>query len=331
MKKFIFFAALAVFAIGSYGRNTIGTAHAQTITPTQTAALEQELDVAKATLANLEMQAGMVPPGDSGSATVATQTPVVTAQPVVTSAGLSTSQISALNGTLSTLATMLTQLSASVAVNTTLTPAQQASVAATLGNMNSILANIVSTVKNGGYAVASTQSFTPAPIAAAIPSSGSGATTGIHPTTAASNPSTAANSAPATAPAVTAQATPPPVVAQSAPTTPAATNNPAPAQTAQAWTIWSFTKAHWPTIVIVLLIIAILAILFWPEKETAVKTVSTGNSGSGKPKSAPVPAPSTANLSQNNPSSGKPVMNVSNGPAAPATPVANAVAAPAQK
>ncbi len=69
MKRLLIFAGLIV-AIGSIGGNIL-TAHAQTttaqaLTPEQVATLEQELAVAKATLANLQMQAGVVPDGDGG-------------------------------------------------------------------------------------------------------------------------------------------------------------------------------------------------------------------------------------------------------------------------
>ena len=76
MKKILFFAALIV-AIGSIGGNIL-TVHAQTtstLTPAQTVMFEQELAVAKATLVNLEQQAGMVPAGDSGTATAVTAQP----------------------------------------------------------------------------------------------------------------------------------------------------------------------------------------------------------------------------------------------------------------
>ena len=316
MKRLLFFAALIV-AIGSIGGNIL-TVHAQTVstlTPTQTATLEQELAVAKATLVNLEQQAGMVPAGDSGTATaVAAQPVAVVAQPVVVTApsisaasGLTANEVSAFQSTLNTLAATLTQLNGSLAVNSTLTPAQQQTVQGTLNGMQSTLVAMATSISNDS-AIAGSASAS-APIAAAKPS----------------NTPVAVNAAPATP--TTAPTTPVVAAAQPAP----AVNAAAP-QTAQVSSFWSFTKAHWPTIVIVLLVIAILAILFWPEKEKA-KTISAGNSGSGKPKSAPT-SNTTASLSHNitsNPAVAKSTMNSSSDVHAPATPMSNAVAAPSQK
>lgn len=311
MKRLLFFAALIV-AIGSIGGNMV--AHAQTLTPAQTAAIQQQLDVAKATLANLEMQANVVPPVDAGTpgtipASIAGTgsqgaTPVVAA---TAATALSADQISAFKTTLSTLAAMLTQLDASLATNTTLTPSQETAVQATLNGMQGTLVAMANDVANGGGTNPVANS---APVAATQPASAP----------------IAVNSAPAVAAVATPSTT---VVAQ---TQPATVDNTVP-QTAQASSLWSFTKAHWPTIVIVLLVIAILAILFWPEKELAVRTVSTGAAGSGKPKSAPTAtatSTTTVNFSRETTSTlTKPIAN-SNAPA-PATPVASAVAAPSQK
>ncbi len=76
MKRLLFFAALIV-AIGSIGGNML-TAHAQTaptvtmttvssLTPAQIAAIKQQLQVAQATLINLEMQNGIATPTDAGT------------------------------------------------------------------------------------------------------------------------------------------------------------------------------------------------------------------------------------------------------------------------
>jgi hypothetical protein len=320
MKKLLFFAALIV-AIGSIGGNMV--AHAQTLTPAQTAAIQQQLDVANATLANLEMQAGIVPPVDAGTpgtipASIA-GTGSQNATPVVAAAttGLSAAQISAFKTTLSALAATLTQLDASLATNMTLAPSQETAVQATLNGMQGTLVAMATDIANGGNS----------PVANSAP---------IAVTQSASAP-VAVNNAPApttvgSAPVVAATATPSTtVVAQ---TQPATANNPVP-QTAQVSSIWSFTKAHWPTIVIVLLVIAILAILFWPEKKEPVRTVSTSAAGSGKPKLAPIStattvSTTTVNFSRETTSAPvKPIAN-SNVPT-PATPVANAVAAPMQK
>ncbi|HEY5220660.1 MAG TPA: hypothetical protein VIJ29_00710 [Candidatus Paceibacterota bacterium] len=318
MKRLLILAGLIVAIVVSFGGNSL-VAHAQTaattqtLTPAQTAALQQELDVANATLANLEMQAGVVPPADAGTPSVipasiagtGTQGGTAVATAPAASTGLSASQVSAFQGTLNTLATALTQLSASVAANTTLTPSQDAAVATTLNGMQGTLVAMANTIATAGNSASAPVAITPvtgSPVA--VNSAPSAATT----------PSTAVGSAPTTAPST-------PTVAQTQP----ATVNTVP-QTAQASSLWSFTKSHWPTIVIILLVIAILAILFWPEKET-VRTVPTATAGSGKPKSAPT---STITMNQNTASSPARPMASSNTPP-PATPVANAVAAPAQK
>jgi len=250
-------------------------------------------------LANLEMQAGMIPPADAGTkTTVPPSTGIVShTATTVTAAGmgLSAPQINALKSTLQTLTVTLSALDTSVAANTTLTPSQVTAVQTTLNGMKTTLVAMTNIIANGGNAPAAS-----APVAVNAPST-------------ATAPSMAPTVAqiPATAP-VTAQATP---VANAVP------------ETAQASSIWGFTKDHWPTIVIILLVIAILAILFWPEKESA-KTVPTGTSGSGKPKSAPTPIV-TASQSQDA-ASVRPMMSNAI-PTPPATPVANAVAAPSQK
>jgi len=178
---------------------------------------------------------------------------------------------------------------------------------ATLSGMQNTLVAMTNTIANGGNMSAS------APVA----------------TTATPSAPIAVNTAPAMSavPSTSAPASAPTVAAA----TPAITSQPTPSanvvpETAQASSFWSFTKAHWPTIVIVLIVLAILAILFWPEKES-VKTVSTSTSGSGKPKSAPTPS---ASFSATTAPSAHTASATHSAPA-PATPVASAVAAPAQK
>jgi hypothetical protein len=289
MKRLLLYVALIV-AIGSIGGNIL-TTHAQTTT----AELQQQLDVAKATLANLEMQAGTVPPTDSGAPATVSQT---------AGTGLTAEQVAEFSATLNTLAASLTQLGATVSTNTTLTPSQTVAVATTLNGMQNTLLAMANTIATAN-SVPNT-----APVASAKPASSP---------VAVNNPAPAAPSSqtPTTAPAAAAPA----VVAQTAPSA----QKSAP-QTAQASSIWSFTKAHWPTIVIVLLVIAILAILFWPEKET-VKTVPVGTSGSGKPKSAPTTTVTMNQQTASNPP--RPATPAVHAPS-PATPVASAVAAPSQ-
>ena len=322
MKRLLFFAALIV-AIGSFGGH-ITAVHAQAIstqalTSEQTAALQQQLDVAKATLAQLEMKAGMVPPADAGTPSVIPTsiagTGSQTSATVATNSGLSADQISAFKGTLSTLAATLTQLNTSLTANAALAPSQEAAVATTLSGMQNTLVAMANTIATANNLPAS------APVAAAQPA---GSPVAVNNPSTATTPGAAAGSASA---AQTPSATTPAVTAQVLPST----NNNVP-QTAEASSFLGFTKAHWPTILIILLVIAILAILFWPEKQEPVKTVSTGTSGSGKPKSAPT-MNATVSQSQNTASfSAKPMTNNSHAATpAPATPVASAVAAPSQK
>jgi hypothetical protein len=270
MKKIFFFAVLAV-ALAGYGVST-GIANAQTVTSSQVsnAALEQELQVAKATLINLETQQGMVPQGDdqlgSSAAPVVAQT-----QPTQTQAttGLSVSQISAFENTLATLVGTLSQLNATLNANPNMDASQIAAIETTLNGMQGTVVAMANGIATDEAA---------SPIAMTSP--------------AASTPST--NGTPASAPAQVAQTAPTPVsaptaaVSASVPATsanaPAAVVATNPVQaTAQASSIWSFTKSHWPAIVIILLVIVILAILFWPESGsdetvttmTSQKTVTT--------------------------------------------------------
>ncbi len=319
MKRLLFFAALIV-AIGSIGGNML-TAHAQTaptlssLTPAQIAALQQQLQVAQATLVNLEMQNGIATPTDAGTPSAIPMSIAGTGSQEVTpvvaaTMGLSASQINAFKTTLSALATTLAQLDASLATNTTLTPSQETAVQTTLNGMQGTLVAMANDIANGG----SNPVANSAPIAVTQSVSAPVAIKNTPPSVAAV-PATPVGSAP--------------IATQ---TQPATANNAVP-QTAQASSIWSFTKAHWPTILIVLLVIAILAILFWPEKKEPVRTVSTGAAGSGKLKSAPIPtatSTTTVNFSRETTSTlTKPI--ASNNAPAPATPVASAIAAPLQK
>jgi hypothetical protein len=317
MKKILFFAALIV-AIGSIGGNML-TAHAQTaptvtttaissLTPAQIASLKQQLQVAEATLINLEMQNGIATPADAGTPNIIpasiAKTGSQSESPVVAAAtGLSASQINAFKTTLSALSATLTQLDASLATNLTLTPSQEIAVQATLHNMQGTLVAMADNIANNSNS----------------PIANSASVAATQPTSA----SVAINSVPTSA--KTAPANSAPTVAQTQPTS---VSNAVP-QTAQASSLWSFTKAHWPTIVIVLIVIAILAILFWPEKKELVHTVSTGAAGSGKPKSAPTPTVTTSQSQSTTSVTVKSMSATTTTP--PATPVANAVAAPLQK
>jgi hypothetical protein len=253
MKKILFFAVLAV-ALAGYGMHTAGVAHAQTTSSqTDNAAMEQQLQVAKATLINLEMQEGITPQGDDQLGSSATP-PVTQTQPAQTTTGLSVSQISAFENVLTSLLGTLSQLNATLGANPNMSTSQLAAIQSTLGGMQTTLvamANQIATDETASPVAMTTPANTPAPA----------------PTTAQNTP---------TAPVAMANpATPATPVTTAAPVVPAAAN---PVQaTAQASSIWSFTKAHWPAIVIIILVIAILAILFWPERESksSVTTVTT--------------------------------------------------------
>jgi len=170
MKRLFFFAAF-VLAIGSYGGH-ISPAHAQTLTSSDTASLQQQLDVAKATLANLETQAGVTPTGDAGSASTATvvtpvvATPVAVAQPVTAAAPeLTAADVATFQNTLSELTATLTQLNASLAASASISPAQQSSVEVTLNGMKGTLvamANAI-TASNGVVATPVTKVSASAP------------------------------------------------------------------------------------------------------------------------------------------------------------------------
>lgn len=273
MKKYFVFAVLAI-AMAAFART--GIVHAQTATTTSanTATEQQQLDVAKATLINLEMQAGMTPQGDDQLGTGAVLGASTTTVPSTMTAttGLSTSQVSYFEGALSQLVSSLAQLNATLQANPNMSSAQLSAIATTLGGMQSTVSNLTTQIaqdEQGG-----------APVAVTNPSTtGNTGTTGATATTgntgvAQANPGQTATGT-ATAPATT-----------------TVTN---PVQTtAQAGSIWSFAKSNWPVIVIIVLVIAILAILFWPEGDgkkpgaptstvsTAKTTTVTGPSGTMK-------------------------------------------------
>ena len=241
MKKLFFFAVLAV-ALAGFGMQA-GTVHAQSMTTSASvsnAQLEQQLQVAKATLINLEMQQGMIPAGDSQMTSGTAVQPVATTQS--NASGLTPTEVSYFNGLLSQLTSSLAQLEATIVANPNLNTTQIASISVTLSGMRGTLLAMTTQIVQDEHN---------SPIAMTAPSKGvvAGAST--------------------TTPAQIAQTTPAAIPA-AAPVT----------NTVQATTwassVWSFTKSNWPVIVIILLVIAILAILFWPESEAEepVKTVS---------------------------------------------------------
>jgi hypothetical protein len=261
MKKIFFFAVLAV-ALAGFGMQA-GTVHAQSMTataaPVSNAQLEQELQVAKATLINLEMQQGIIPASDDQmtAGTGTTAQPISVAQPTVL--GLSPTEVSYFNGVLSELTSSLAQLEGIIVANPNLNTTQLASISTTLDGMKGTLLAMSTQIA---------QDENSSNIAMTAPSTGivAGAST--------TTPAQVAQTAPANTPA----------------TTPAAATSTNTVQaTTQPSSVWSFTKANWPVIVIILLVIAILAILFWPESEakTPVKTVSYPSAPSAPKAAAP--------------------------------------------
>jgi hypothetical protein len=186
MKKLLFLAAFFL-AIGSYGG--IAVTNAQTMTSTDvmassstataTATLEQQLQVAQATLVNLEMQAGSVPVGDNGTSSAmmtVTATPT-TAEPSMvvtpsTSGQLTAAEISSFEGTLTTLVETLGQLNATLGGNSSLTAAQDQAVQSTLNNMASTLVAMTNTINADMSANNAPVAMGPGP--AQIPNNGVG-------------------------------------------------------------------------------------------------------------------------------------------------------------
>jgi len=259
MKKLLFAAAL-LLAVASYGGKITAVAHADTMTPEQNAALQQTLEVLKAKLVNLEMQAGQVPQGDAAGASVtATASPSPVSVPSQTGAGISATESASISSALGTLVTALSNLNATLMAHPEMVAANQVQIAAVLGGMTNTLASINSEIATGG--ASNIASNVPAPSQSGSQSAGNPVAVSAQPTPApiaASTPSTPAASTPAA----------------TTPTTPTITQvagNTSQAPTAQTANIfsssWNFVKSHWPTFTIILLVIAILLILFWPQKE----------------------------------------------------------------
>ena len=287
-----------MFAVMSFGGHIGTVAHAQTaqatLTPEQAAALQQTLQVLKAKLANLQMQAGQIPAGDGGSASVV---PTATVTPQVSVAtGLSAQDITAINSTLGALASALGNLNATIAQHPDRVATNQQAISAVLLGMTNTLASINSQIARGTTATqGSGVAVTPSTPATTGSGNGVAAVTPSTPSVP-STPSTPVTT-PATTPATT------PVVA---------TNN-SNTQTANIFSSsWNFVKAHWPTFTIILLVIAILLILFWPQSEEEM--------GANAHKVVVKPQQPS-----------RPVMtvNVASSPAPGTTPVSTVVATPA--
>src|SRR5690348_16377117 len=117
MKK-ILFTALLVLAIASYGGITTH-AHAQSLSSTDQASLEQQLQVAKARLIQLETQQGMIPQGDGGLIAAVTPGSVSAGGSMTTQAGitLSADDQAKISAALGSLVTALSNLQAQLAAN----------------------------------------------------------------------------------------------------------------------------------------------------------------------------------------------------------------------
>jgi hypothetical protein len=282
MKKTLLFIACLVAMVG-YRVITPNTAHAQSMTPAQTAALEQSLADAKASLIQLEMQEGIVPPAEPGTPSVmpapevtfpATATPTTvtptTVAPVQAS-GLSAQDVVALKGALGELQSALALVSSQLETNPQLTANDVAVVNALQGIGNTLA--LIGQSATGQSTVAPS-----APVAVNTPSP------------VVTNPApVAAGTTPSAPVAVNVPMPPVPTPSVTLPA-PAAnpTVSPTQTQTAQASSFWSFTEAHWPTITIVLLIILILAILLWPgsEETSRVAPVKIQNNQPSAPRVA---------------------------------------------
>ncbi|HVO28931.1 MAG TPA: hypothetical protein VMT81_03045 [Candidatus Paceibacterota bacterium] len=271
MKKTMILAALFM-AIASYGGNTI-PAHAQALTPAQTAALQQQLDVAKAQLVQLEMQQGMVPQGDSALPGA----PATTVAPAAPSAAmtLSASDLTAIRTALSSLAGALTALQAKIAEDPQLATQNGPAMVAALQGIGNTVAVIGTELTGSNIAMSAPQPSQPQTSGASVAQ--------VSPAMGSSNGG--AGTAQATMPAAGGN----PVAANTVPeasTTPIA--NAAPqAQTAQASSAFSFGNLNWPLVAVIILIIAAIVIwLWWDDSEDKGKKKPVA------PKAPPVaPAP----------------------------------------
>jgi hypothetical protein len=275
MKK-ILTTLLLVIAIASFGR-ILNSAHAATLTPAQTAAAQQALDIMKAELLQLQAQAAAQA---SASAPVISGTP-----PTLNSALLSASDITSLQQGLTLLASALSNLRTEFVQNPQLAAGHEAAVLTTLKGIGTTLAMIGSSVTGGTASVpvaaapAAPTPASPAPIAQSAPT----APSTVQPLI----------SAPGSQSAVTPEA---PAIAPSADTIPA---------TAEASTSWSWRNLNWPlVIVIVLVVLAVGLWLFWPSDEDDRGKKGTKNDAI---LSSPV-RPVTMNQPMASVNSGKPAM-----------------------
>ncbi|MGC9599146.1 MAG: hypothetical protein ABSE18_02055 [Minisyncoccia bacterium] len=244
MKK-LFITLFFVVAIASFGGILRPVAaHADdTLTPTQAAVLQQSLTTMKAELLELQAQA-------------AAQTGAPTPVPAVLGSSLTPEDAASLVNVLSVLSTALTGLQSSLASNPQIIAGHEGAIISTLKDVGTTLAMIGATLAGNPSA---------APLAVSSPS--------------------AVAAAPVPQVQVQASVPAPETSTQVMPQTSGATNPESAApQTAQVGTTWSLWNLNWPLIgVIALVVVAVLAWLFWPSGENEEEET--------KEKSMPLPAP----------------------------------------
>ena len=294
MKKTLILSTLLI-VMASYGGSAL-LANAQSLTPAQTAAIQQQLDVAKAQLVQLEMQEGMIPQGDNDLPATAAIAATQASAPVQTMAAmtLSASDVVAMNTALTSLTAVLVSLQTKIAQNPQFATTNGQDVISALQGIGNTLASIVTEAKNGNIAMAAPQG---------LQASGSQSVAQTAPVTAVNTQVPAAVAGPATLAAIT----------------------PAPAavvpQTAQASSAFSFGALNWPLIIVIILIVAAIAIwLWWDDGEEVKRPVVKLASTQPQRPLQPTFAPSTT----------QPSMIVNNNQATQpaATPMSSAVAAP---
>jgi len=284
MKKLLFTALALLLAAAGFG-GSIHAVHAQTLSSSDAASLEQSLAVTRARLVNLEMQEGIVPAaGDDQLLAQAlpgsVSAPSAPTTVVTPATNLSASDKAAIVTALGSLAQALQGLQSELAANPQIATTNSAQIVGQLQTIGNTLAAIVSTVESGQGTGAVATTPTPAPVAVNNPAPKT-------PAVAQSNPGSTSK-APSAAPTQTQTPTP-------QASTPAA--QPATQNTAQASSIWSFAKSHWPTITIILLIVLMLVILFWPHEDdepmTAKSAPNRAGPGPAKPMNSQQPNSST--------------------------------------
>jgi len=340
MKKTLIFGSLFIaFAMMSHGGNTL-LAHAQTATATTAmpanATLQQELDVAKAQLVQLQMEAGQVPAGDSNlpgatssAAPMSSIAPTITIMPTPNaSMMLSATDVSEMNTVLTALTTMLTTLQTKIAQDPQVAVSNGAATVSSLRAIGNTLAAIVGDAAHENVAMATPQTIVPQ-TANAVPTSGNTPAAGSQ-GIAQANPTTAGTSggAGASAGVGTAAITPttgnntPTVTPPPPPPTPVAVNT--VPQTAQAAASFSLGKLNWPLIIVIILIVAAIAIwLWWDDSDDTKQTVviKTTSSAPQRPLQPSNPVSMSTNNQGNpgqNQSSSRPVSG-------PQTPLSSAV------